>query len=60
MAHEDEEQDGARCDHGEHPRRPACGLSLDERVDDGDERQADQHDADTVEFETGVGDTSRQ
>jgi len=60
VAHEQDEQDSTTCDHGKHPQGPPCGLTLDEREDDGNQRQPDENDAGTIECESGVGDPSWQ
>ena len=42
VAQEDEQQDRAGREHGERPGGPAFGPTLDEGVDDRDQRQADE------------------
>ena len=55
-----EEQNRAGREHGEAPDGPAIGPTLNEGVDDRDQRQADEPDTTDVELDAGVSDTVGQ
>ena len=60
VAQEGDEQDCAGREDGERPGGPAIGPTLDEWIDDCDQRQADDRDTAEIELDAGVRGTAGQ